>query len=176
MTNPPYGSTEPFVPQQGNSGHVPQSAPHGQPVGPPHQQPPSQGPYPQGPYPQGPFQQAPFQQAPFQPGPYQQIASQPYPAAHPLAPMQYKDTTAAFLLWFFTGYFGGHHFYLGRTQRGVAYAVTCVLSWMLLFVFIGALGLIVLFVLWVIDGVQLSERLRQYNAHAYAVNQSMGYA
>jgi len=98
------------------------------------------------------------------------------PGGHPLAPLQYKDSTAAFLLWFFAGYFGGHHFYLGRTQRGVAYAVTCVVSSILLLAFIGAIGFIVLFVLWMVDGVQLSDRIRQYNAHAYAVNQSMGYA
>ena len=161
MTHPPYGSSEPVVPQQGQPGPVPQPAPYGHPVPPAHQQ--------------------PYQQAPYQPAPYQQMAPQPYPApgypsGHPLAPMQYKDTTTAFLLWFFTGYFGGHHFYLGNTQRGVVYAVTCVLSWILLAVLIGAVGLLVLFVLWIVDGVQLSEKLRQYNANAYAVNQSRGFA
>ena len=171
MTNPPYGSTEPFVPPPGNSGYVPQPSAYGQPAGAPYQ-----GPYAQGPQPQVPVQQGPYPQ-----GPSQQMAPQPYPGlgypgGHPLAPLQYKDSTAAFLLWFFAGYFGGHHFYLGRTQRGVAYAVTCVVSSILLFVFIGAIGFIVLFVLWVVDGVQLSDRLRQYNAHAYAVNQSIGYA
>ncbi len=169
MTTPPYGSSEPFVPQ-GQPGPVAQpghygQGHYGQPVQPPHQQP----------YQAGPYGQAPYQQ--MTPQPYRAPGFPPaYPAGHPMAPMQYKDTTAAYLLWFFTGYFGGHHFYLGRTQRGVAYAITCVVSWILLVVIIGALGLIALFVLWVIDGVQLSEQLRRYNAHAYAVNQSMGYA
>ena len=176
MTTPPYGSSEPVVPQQGNPGPVPQPAHYGQPVPPPHQPPPHQQPYQQQPY-----QQAPYQPAPYQPAPYQQMAPQPYaapgfPAGHPNAPLQYKDTTAAFLLWFFLGTFGAHHFYLGNTQRGVVYAVTCVVSWILLAVAIGAVGLLVLFVLWIIDGVQLSEKLRQYNANAYAVNQSRGFA
>jgi TM2 domain-containing membrane protein YozV len=171
MTNPPYGPSEPVAPQQGHPGPVPQPGMYGQPGQQPHH----------GPYQHGPYQHGPYQHGPYQQGPYQHMAPQPYPGAayppaHPLAPMQYKDTTAAYLLWFFTGSFGGHHFYLGRTHRGVAYAITCVLSWMLLFFLIGALGLITLFVLWVIDGVQLSDRLRQHNLHAYAVNQSMGYA
>ena len=91
-------------------------------------------------------------------------------------PMPYKDGTAAWLLWFFLGSFGAHHFYLGRTKWGVAYAVSFVLSWLFTIVLIGFLGLIALFVLWIVDATQMSSRLRQYNAHAYAVNRSLGVA
>jgi TM2 domain-containing membrane protein YozV len=91
-------------------------------------------------------------------------------------PMPYKDSTAAWLLWVFLGAFGAHHFYLGRTQWGVAYAIGFVVSWLLAFVIIGFLGLIALFILWIIDATKMSERLQQYNAHAFAVNRSMGLA
>ncbi len=95
---------------------------------------------------------------------------------HPVLPMPYKDSTAAWLLWFFLGSFGAHHFYLGRTKWGVAYAVGFMLSCLFTIVLIGILGLITLFVLWVVDATQMSQRLQQYNAHAYAVNRSLGVA
>ncbi|WP_166486574.1 TM2 domain-containing protein [Blastococcus saxobsidens] len=88
--------------------------------------------------------------------------------------MPYKDTTAAWLLWLFLGAFGAHHFYLGRTSWGVAYAVGFVLSWLLVVVIIGFFGLIALFVLWIVDATQMSQRLLRHNAHAYAVNRSLG--
>jgi len=90
--------------------------------------------------------------------------------------MPYKDSTAAWLLWFFLGAFGAHHFYLGRTKWGVAYAVGFVMSWLLTLVIIGFLGLIALFVLWIVDAAKMSERLQQYNAHAHAMNRSIGLA
>jgi TM2 domain-containing membrane protein YozV len=95
---------------------------------------------------------------------------------HPVLPVAYKDSTAAWLLWFFLGSFGAHHFYLGRTRWGVAYAVGFVLSWLFTIVLIGFLGLIALFVLWIVDATQMTNRLQQYNAQAYAVNRSLGLA
>lgn len=35
-----------------------------------------------------------------------------------------KSTGVAYLLWFFLGVFGIHHFYLGKAGRGVAYLLT----------------------------------------------------
>ena len=95
---------------------------------------------------------------------------------HPVLPTPYKDSTAAWLLWFFLGSFGAHHFYLGRTKWGVAYAVGFVLSWLFTVVLIGFLGLIALFVLWIVDATQMTNRLQQYNTHAHAVNRSLGLA
>ena len=100
----------------------------------------------------------------------------PYGARMPQLPMAYKDGTAAWLLWFFLGAFGAHHFYLGRTKWGVAYAVGFVLSWVLTIAIIGFLGLIALFVLWIVDAAKMSERVHQYNAYAYGVNRSLGLA
>jgi TM2 domain-containing membrane protein YozV len=108
---------------------------------------------------------------------YPPLPAQPYGVpAQMVLPMPYKDSTAAWLLWFFLGAFGAHHFYLGRTQWGVAYAIGFVVSWLLAVVIIGFLGLIALFILWIIDATKMSERLRQCNAHAFAVNRSMGLA
>jgi TM2 domain-containing membrane protein YozV len=154
MTYPPQASS-----------NQPPLPPHGQPV-------PAQPTWPQ---------PAPAQAwgAPGLPGPQfpPPMHPQAYAAVpHPVLPMPYKDSTAAWLLWFFLGSFGAHHFYLGRTKWGVGYAVGFVLSWLLTLVIIGLLGLIALFVLWVIDATQMSQRLQEYNAQAYAVNRSRGLA
>jgi len=159
MTHPSFGSyPEP-----------PRLPPHVQAA----QQPPYQPYHPMSPPYGGPTAVPP-------PGPYFPVPPQPvaaYPGMqHPMAPAQYKDATAAWLLWFFTGAFGGHHFYLGRTQQGVIYAVTWVASFFLSFVIVGLFGFVVLFILWLVDATQLSERVRQWNAQAFAVNRSMGYA
>ncbi|MGY1642325.1 NINE protein [Geodermatophilus sp. SYSU D00703] len=168
MTYPPQpGPGEPLAPQQDRPAPQPQA--WGQ----------------QGPYappvtgwasPAFPPQPISPQPVPAQP-PYAQVPGQPYGAApYPVLPKPYKDSTAAWLLWFFLGAFGAHHFYLGRTQWGVLYAVGFVVSWLLAVVIIGFLGLIALFVLWIIDAAQMSRRLQEYNAHAYAVNRSLGLA
>jgi len=118
-----------------------------------------------------------------QPVPQMPPAAQPHPPLqgygvppHPVLPMPYKDSTAAWLLWFFLGAFGAHHFYLGRTGWGVAYAIGFVMSLLLTVVAIGVLGLLALFVLWIVDAAQMSQRLLQHNARAYAVNRSLGFA
>jgi TM2 domain-containing membrane protein YozV len=169
MTYPPQpGSGEPLLPPQGQS--TPQQ--------------------PWAPVPQG-WSSAPGQQAAQFPAAHYPAPQYPMPPQHfvPQAPVQpygvppqmvlpmpYKDSTAAWLLWVFLGGFGAHHFYLGRTQWGVAYAIGFVVSWLLAFAIIGFLGLIALFILWIIDATKMSERLQQYNAHAFAVNRSMGLA
>jgi len=54
-----------------------------------------------------------------------------------------RSVGVAYLLWFFLGWFGVHHFYLNRTGWGVAYLlVTVLLGWTgvgLLFVGLGCL-------------------------------------
>lgn len=37
----------------------------------------------------------------------------------------------ALLLWFFLGGFGGHKFYIGRTDLGVAYILSMTVGWLL---------------------------------------------
>jgi TM2 domain-containing membrane protein YozV len=36
-----------------------------------------------------------------------------------------KSKVIAYILWFFTGVWGGHHFYLGRPGKGLLYLFTC---------------------------------------------------
>lgn len=158
----PYGSPEtPNIPAQPQYQPAPQQSAY--PAQPQPYQQPYQAPAPQ-PYgqPQYPTQQYPVQQYPVQQAPQ--------------GPMAYKDSTAAWLLWFFLGYFGAHQFYLGNNQRGTIYAVVCGLSMVLSLVFIGFIGFLVLFVFWIIDATQLSQKLNEYNARAYANNQALGIA
>jgi len=65
--------------------------------------------------------------------------------AGPSAP---KSVGVAYLWWFFLGLFGGHHFYLGRTGRGLVHLFT-----------IGFCGLG-----WLADGVTLPRQVRSANA------------
>jgi TM2 domain-containing membrane protein YozV len=41
-----------------------------------------------------------------------------------------KSLGVAYLLWFFLGFLGIHHFYLGKVGRGVGYLLTC--GWFLI--------------------------------------------
>lgn len=41
-----------------------------------------------------------------------------------------KSLGVAYLLWFFLGFLGIHHFYLGKVARGVGYLLTC--GWFLI--------------------------------------------
>ncbi|WP_430727452.1 MMPL family transporter [Streptomyces aurantiacus] len=66
-------------------------------------------------------------------------------AAGPKAP---KSVGVAYLWWFFLGLFGGHHFYLGRTGRGLVDLFT-----------IGLCGLG-----WLADGATLPRQVRSANA------------
>ncbi len=123
------------------------------------------------------------QPAPYNPTtPYGQFPQSGWPATagFPGAPMAmprpYKESTVAWLLWLFLGTFGGHHFYLGNTNRGVAYAVGWVVSIVTMFFIIGFFGLLALFVLWIVDAAQMTNRLQQVNAQIFAANRAAGLA
>jgi TM2 domain-containing membrane protein YozV len=58
-----------------------------------------------------------------------------------------KDTLIAYLLWFFTGFWGGHKFYLEKIGMGLLY----------FFTFGG------FFILWVIDFFTLPNQVREVN-------------
>jgi TM2 domain-containing membrane protein YozV len=88
----------------------------------------------------------------------------------------YKEPTVAWVLWLFLGFAGAHHFYLGNTNRGVAYLVGWLLSLVTLAIVIGALGFIALFVLWVIDATQMTSRVQEHNARIFAANRAAGLA
>lgn len=88
----------------------------------------------------------------------------------------YKEPTVAWVLWVFLGFAGAHHFYLGNTNRGVAYLVGWLLSILTLAIVIGGLGFIALFVLWIIDATQMTSRIQEYNARVFAANRAAGLA
>ncbi len=62
-----------------------------------------------------------------------------------------KSSGICYLLWFFLGGFGAHRFYLGRTRSAIAMLVISIVSWILIFVAIGALGFIVIGIWWIVD-------------------------
>jgi TM2 domain-containing membrane protein YozV len=66
----------------------------------------------------------------------------------PAPALPQKDLALAYILWFFFGILGIHHFYLGKTGRG------------LLWLFTGAL----LTIGWWVDLFTLPAQVRQVNA------------
>ena len=74
-----------------------------------------------------------------------------------------KSSGIGYLLWFFLGGFGAHRFYLGRTGSAVALLVIYIVSWILTFVAIGALGLIVIGIWWIVDAFLIPGMVRENN-------------
>lgn len=79
--------------------------------------------------------QAPAYPQPVQrPAPAYPVPQRPmgwYPVAYQAPAAPPKSSGVAYLLWFFFGLFGVHHFYLGRTGWGVAYLLsTLLLGWL----------------------------------------------
>jgi len=66
-------------------------------------------------------------------------------ANHPILPP--KNLGIAYILWFFLGLFGVHHFYLGKIGRGIAYLLTA-----------GVFG-----ILWIVDLFTLPSQVRMVN-------------
>ena len=67
---------------------------------------------------------------------------------NPYAPQQ-KDTTIAWLLWFFLAGFGAHRFYFGHTGMGILYIVLTLTSFLVI-------PAIVLLILWIIDATKIN--------------------
>ena len=88
-----------------------------------------------------------------------------------------KSAGVAYLLWFFTGGFGGHRFYLGRTGSAVAQLILSLLGWVLLLaagiglLFLIPLGIWLLVDLFLIPGIiqgQNGDLMRRLDASASA--------
>ena len=62
-----------------------------------------------------------------------------------------RSIGVAYAIWAFTGFFGGHRFYLRRTGSGVLYLFTA--------------GLFL--VGWIVDGFQLPTMVRKVNTRGY---------
>lgn len=64
-----------------------------------------------------------------------------------------KSALAAYLLWFFLGFFGAHRFYLGRWVSGLIMLALFGIGSALAVVLVGYLPLAVVAVWWVIDAL-----------------------
>ena len=74
-----------------------------------------------------------------------------------------KETSVAYLLWFFLGQFGAHRFYLGKAGSAVAMLLIFLISIPLVFVFVGYLGFFTVFVWWIVDAFLIPGWIRTHN-------------
>ncbi|MDN4475832.1 NINE protein [Demequina sp. SYSU T00192] len=63
-------------------------------------------------------------------------------------PLPPKDTAITYILWFFLGLFGIHHFYMGKIGRGILWLLT------------GGL----FFIGWIVDLFTIPSQVRTVNA------------
>ena len=76
-----------------------------------------------------------------------------------------KSAGVAYLLWFFTGGFGGHRFYLGRTGSAVAQLVLTILGWLLILAAgVGILFLIPVGIWLLVDLFLIPGMIQEHNA------------
>ncbi|MEJ5914188.1 TM2 domain-containing protein [Pseudokineococcus sp. 1T1Z-3] len=129
-----------------------------------------QPPYPQPPYVQPPYPQPSHAEQPYAQQPYaQQVPPPGYgPGAPAPPPVGYKDTTVAYLLWFFLAWVGAHKFYLRQPGMGVLYIGLYVVGWLTVWFLVGGLAFLALFVLWVVDAVTMPDRVRYLNQEIHA--------
>lgn len=183
MTTPPYGGWQqysaPDNPAAGQSAALPPSHPTSAagepapywPAYPTAQPtaPPWQAAYaPQPAYPPQPTYQSPV---PYRPAPgvyqgqmsaYGSQAMPPVPYAIGIPGVPPKETSVAYLLWFFLGGVGAHHFYLRRTGHAVAYLCAFVLG----FVTVG-FGFIITAILLLVDLFMIPQFTRRANGLPY---------
>lgn len=74
-----------------------------------------------------------------------------------------KSAGISYVLWFFLGGFGAHRFYLERTGSAIAMLVITIVSFLLLAVGIGALGLLVVGIWAIVDAFLIPGMVREYN-------------
>ncbi|MBJ6361159.1 TM2 domain-containing protein [Paenibacillus sp. GCM10012307] len=64
-----------------------------------------------------------------------------------------KNVVFAYMIWYFLGLFGGHHFYTGRRKSG----------WGVLALSLTIIGLPIALLWWAIDAFYLYKRVHRYN-------------
>jgi len=74
-----------------------------------------------------------------------------------------KSPVVAYLFWWFTGSFGGHRFYLGRTGSAVAMLTITLLSIPLMFLLIGFFTFMVVAVWLIVDAFLIPGMAREFN-------------
>ena len=75
---------------------------------------------------------------------------------------QKKNPVIAYILWWFLGFFGAHRFYVGK-EKAVVMLIISIVSFMTVFIAIGYIGFIAMFIWWIIDGINLHKWVKQYN-------------
>lgn len=110
-------------------------------------------------------------QYPYAPSAHSELAPQ-YPEANQMARVVQaealasslrKETSVAYLLWFFLGEFGAHRFYLGKAGSAIAMLLIFLISLPLLFVFVGYIGLFAVGVWWIVDAFLIPGWIRTHN-------------
>ena len=76
---------------------------------------------------------------------------------------QKKSPVVGYLLWWFLGFFGGHRFYMGDVGTGLVMLAITLASFMTMLILIGYIGLVVIFIWWIIDGIKLHQQVKNYN-------------
>ena len=74
-----------------------------------------------------------------------------------------KSLVGTYLLWFFLGGFGVHHFYTGNSGAGIAMLLLNVVGWVLTVFLIGWLFLAVFVIWWIIDAFLIPGYVRAAN-------------
>ena len=74
-----------------------------------------------------------------------------------------KSVVVAYLLLIFLGSFGVHRFYAGATKSGAIMLSLFVLSFILLFAFVGAFGFLILGIWWFVYLFLLHGLISSYN-------------
>lgn len=75
-----------------------------------------------------------------------------------------KSMAMAYLLWWISGSFGGHRFYLGRTGSATAMLCITLTSLVLMFVLIGFFTIFISAVWALVDAFQIPGWVREHNA------------
>ena len=79
-----------------------------------------------------------------------------------------KSMLLAYVLWLFLGTFGAHRFYLGKIGTAVTMLVIALVSYALVFVFIGFFGLFALSIWWIVDAFLIYSIVNQHNINLAA--------
>jgi TM2 domain-containing membrane protein YozV len=79
-----------------------------------------------------------------------------------------KSLPVAYLLWFFLGYGGVHRMYLGRWVTGLLMLFIFAVSSLLSVIYIGFIGLGLIFLWWLLDALLTAAMVRGHNARLAA--------
>ncbi len=75
---------------------------------------------------------------------------------------QKKNVVVAYLLWWFLGFLGAHRFYIKKSKAVVMLTIS-ILSALTIAFLVGYVGLLVMFVWWIMDGIRLHKWVEEYN-------------